>query len=172
MKREDRHLSDELLGAYLDGELNAPALRAVSDHLRVCSECSDAAEALGALGSAARRIQAPMWDLEAMVALVDAGISAPGAGDEMQSDARVGGAGAAGLAGLADLAGRAARWAQSRQRLAMGLAVAAALLISVLGAAGYVYRREMIAEDTVLVRSHYIVRSGNVGALLVSYPGR
>ncbi len=62
---------------------------------------------------------------------------------------------------------------KSRRRSALGFAAAAViLLVSLVGAAGYVYRREMIAQDRVLVDSHYIIRSGNAGALLVSYPGR
>jgi hypothetical protein len=46
------------------------------------------------------------------------------------------------------------------------------LAVSALGIAETAYRRELTAQDKLLVDSHYIIRSGNVGALLVSYPGR
>ncbi|HBK59807.1 MAG TPA: hypothetical protein DDZ84_03305, partial [Firmicutes bacterium] len=76
MKRESGHLDAETLGAYIDGELHGPARQAAADHLRVCSTCRETASALGAPGSAARQVQAPEWNVEALVARVEAGISA------------------------------------------------------------------------------------------------
>lgn len=163
------HLDDESLGAYVDGELHGWAKQAAADHLRTCSGCREAAEIAAALGSAARHCESPEWDVEAMVALVDAGIS----------EARVVGGTCASRGSMAESvlrgsrAGRVAGWIRSHRRLAVGLGVAVIVLAaSVLGIAGTAYRRELTAQDKLLVDSHYIVRSGNVGALLVSYPGR
>ena len=165
------HLDDESLGAYVDGELHGWARQAAADHLRGCLACREAAEAIAALGSAVRRCESPGWDVEAMVALVDAGISRPEAGAAGMVRAwrsrMVEGA----LRG--SWAGRVAGWIRSRRRLAFGLGIAVIVLaVSVLGIAGAAYRRELTAQDKLLVDSHYMVRSGNVGALLVSYPRR
>jgi len=163
------HLDDESLGAYVDGELHAWAEQAAADHLRTCSPCRAAAEAIAALGSAARRSESPEWDVEAMVALVDAGISETGAVG-MACESR--GSMAEGML-RGSWAGRVIGWVRSHRRFALGLGIALIVLaVSVLGVAGTAYRRELTAEDKLLVDSHYIVRSGNVGALLVSYPGR
>ena len=168
MNRERGHLCDELLGAYIDGEIDGPSQQAADDHLRVCAACREAAAAMAALGAAARQADPPNWDVEGMVAMVASGIGK--LEPEVQAGSLAGGANRAAVAGRAS---RACRWIQSRKRLALGFAaVAAILLASVLVAAGYAYRRGMIAEEQVFVNSHYIVRSGNVGALLVSYPGR
>lgn len=163
------HLDDESLGAYVDGELHGWAKQAAADHLRTCSACRAAAEAIAALGSAARRSGSPEWDVEAMVALVDAGISGAGAlGVACASRNRT-----AESVHRESWAGRVAGWIRYHRRLALGLGVAVIVLaVSVLGIAGTAYRRELTAQDKLLVESHYIVRSGNVGALLVSYPGR
>lgn len=187
------HLDDESLGAYVDGELRGWAEEAAADHLRTCSECREAAGILAALGSAVRRLEVPEWDIEAMVALVDAGISGAGAGACAAAgaeDSAVAGAGAGAEAGRASVAcesrrrtawgvprgsypRRIAAWISSRRRLALGLGIAVTVLVvSALGLAGVAYRRELTAQDKFLVDSHYIVRSGNAGALLVSYPGR
>jgi len=62
---------------------------------------------------------------------------------------------------------------QISQEIALGLGIALVVLaVSMLGIAGTAYRRELTAQDKLLVDSHYMVRSGNVGTLLVSYPRR
>lgn len=166
MKHECSHLDDESLGAYVDGELHGPAQQAAADHLTVCSACREAAATLGALGSALRQAEAPTWDAEAMIALVDAGISALETED--------GAMGCAQATPLGRTVERASRALRSRRRLALRFAAAAAVAVLVFAfcVAGYVCRREMAAQDKILVDSHYVVRSGNAGALLVSYPGR
>jgi len=163
------HLDDESLGAYVDGELHGWAKQAAADHLRTCSACRAAADAIAGLGSAARRLESPEWDVEAMVALVDAGISRTGVvGVACASRSR-----AAKTVRRESWVGRAAGWIRSHRRLALGLGVAVIVLaVSALGIAETAYRRELTAQDKLLVDSHYIIRSGNVGALLVSYPGR
>ena len=165
------HLDDESLGAYVDGELSGWARQAAADHLRGCPACRQAAEDIAALGSAARRCESPNWDVEAMVALVDAGISRPdteAAGMVRASHGRIVEAALGG-----SWAGWAAGWIRSHRRLALELVIAAIVMaVSALGIAGAAYRRELMEQDKVLVDSHYMVRSGNVGALLVSYPRR
>jgi hypothetical protein len=163
------HLDDESLGAYVDGELHGWAGQAAADHLRTCSACREAAEVIAALGGAVRRCESPEWDVEAMVAQVEASISRSEAvGMVRASRSRV-----VESALWGGWAGRAAGWIRSHRRLALGLGIVVIVLaVSVLGIAGAAYRRELTAQDKLLVDSHYMVRSGNVGALLVSYPRR
>lgn len=163
------HLDDESLGAYVDGELCGWAGQAAADHLRTCTACGQAAEAIAALGSAARRCESPEWDVEAMVAQVEVGIS----GLEAVGVARASRSQMAEGTIRGSWARRAAGWIRSHSRFAFGLAIAVIVLaVSALGIAGAAYRRELTAQDKLLVDSHYMVRSGNVGALLVSYPRR
>jgi len=163
------HLDDESLGAYVDGELRGWAGRAAADHLRTCAACREAAEVIAALGSAARRCESPDWDVEAMVAQVEVSISRSLAvGVVRASHGRTVEGAVRG-----SWAGRAAGWVRSHGRFAFGLGIAVIVLaVSALGIAGAAYRRELTAQDKLLVDSHYMVRSGNVGALLVSYPRR
>ncbi len=163
------HLDDESLGAYVDGELHGWARQAAADHLRTCAACREAAEAIAALGSAARHCESPEWDVEAMVALVEAGISR----HEVAGVVRASRSQMVESAPRGILGDRAAGWIRSRRRFALGLGIAVIVLaVSVLGIAGAAYRRELTAQDKLLVDSHYMVRSGNVGTLLVSYPRR
>lgn len=163
------HLDDESLGAYADGELHGRAGEAAADHLRTCATCREAAEAIAALGSAARRCESPDWDVEAMVAQVEASISRSEAvGVVRASHGRMVEGALRGSWG-----DRVAGWIRSHRRFAFGLGIAVIVLaVSALGIAGAAYRRELTAQDKLLVDSHYMVRSGNVGALLVSYPRR
>ena len=163
------HLDDESLGAYVDGELHGWAGQAAADHLRTCAACREAAEAVAALGGAARHCESPEWDVEAMVAQVEVGIS----GLEAVGVARASRSQMAEGTIRGSWARRAAGWIRSHRRFALGLGIALVVLaVSMFGIAGTAYRRELTEQDKLLVDSHYMVRSGNVGALLVSYPRR
>ncbi|MCR4425948.1 MAG: zf-HC2 domain-containing protein [Firmicutes bacterium] len=158
MTGKQMHLDDEIVGLYLDGELPVERRPQIEAHLASCEQCRKVLLDLKRLGEAVRAEALPEWDVEAMVQGVTSGITRR----ERES--------AAGRRALAERGAACGFWSSLRGRIMVGAAAAVIALVSVFGAMGYFYRKEMMAQEEAVIRSHYVVTSGQVGVVLVSAP--
>ncbi len=138
-----KHIDEETLSMYIDGELPSPQVKMVKEHLAGCLPCRRLLEEYGSFGEALRQEEA-FWDTETFTRTVMDKINASGRQRRLRSFIP-----AHGLRSYA--------------------AVAAVLLL-VLGGGAFLervqFRQQIESQTGSLVASHYTSRMGDLGAFV------